>query len=181
MSKSAGSDRCACHCFQLSSAVSDTFVCHGVQPISAPIFYPVLRYKHSTWSRVCQNMNIESSGISRAPWGSPAGNDAFIHPTLNQKKAICNWMPSKNLSKEGFSQTSLRDNYVHNCIENFATNQQAYSSWNTQPVIKLDSLERLGLLSSINISGQISAGFEPKIIVPRDCPQGWCELSTPAY
>lgn len=59
--------------FQLSSAVSDTFVCHGVQSISAPIFYPVLRYKHSTWSRVCQNMNIESSGISRAPGDHPLG------------------------------------------------------------------------------------------------------------
>ena len=90
-------------------------------------------------------------------------------------------MPSKNLSKEVFSQTSLRDNYVHNCIEKLATNQQAYSSWNTQPVIKLDSLERLDLLSWINISGQISAGLELKIIVPRDCPQRWCELSTPAY
>lgn len=45
-----------------------------------------------------------------------------------KRKAICNWMPSKNLSKEVFSQKSLWDNYVHNCIENYATNQQAYSS-----------------------------------------------------
>lgn len=52
---------------------------------------------------------------------------------------------------------------------------------NTQPVIKLDSRERLGLLCWINITGQISAGFELKIIVPRDDPLGICELRTLAY
>lgn len=80
----------------------------------------LLRYKHSTWSLVCRNMNIEYSGKSSAPWGVPTGIEAFQRTHSQSRESNLQSYASKNIVKKYF-HNSQRVNYVHISIEILAS------------------------------------------------------------
>ena len=65
-------------------------------------------------------MNIEYSGKSSAPWGLPAGIEAF-HPTHSQSRESNLQSYASEIIVKKYFPKSQRVNYVHSSIEILAS------------------------------------------------------------